>query len=75
MGKRTPEFWKTTGNEYFRTGRYAIAIRCYARAITLDPGYIEGWNNLGFTYQKLGKIAEARRCNEKIRELKLKLTK
>ncbi len=70
MDRKTPEYWKNTGNDFFGRERYTIAIRCYVRAITLDPGYIDAWNNLGFAYKKMGKIEEARKCDEKVKELK-----
>lgn len=70
MDKKSPEYWKNTGNEFYGRGRFTIALRCYVRAIKLDPDYIDAWNNLGFTYQKLGKIEEAKRCNEQVKKLK-----
>jgi len=55
MDKKSPEYFKNMGNEFFRKGRHIVAIRCYVRAIALDPGYLEAWNNLGYIYQKMGK--------------------
>lgn len=65
-----PKIWKRSGNELFKRGLYKIALKFYARAIELNPGFIEAWNNLGLSFLKIGKIEEARRCNEKVRELK-----
>lgn len=65
-----PKLWKRSGNELFKRGLYKIALKFYARAIELNPGFIEAWNNLGLSFLKIGKIEEARRCNEKVRELK-----
>ncbi|MBP7121306.1 MAG: tetratricopeptide repeat protein [Methanolinea sp.] len=70
MERKSPEYWKNMGNEFFQKGRYPVAIRCFVKALHLDPGYLEAWNNLGFTYKKMGKTEEARRCNEKVREIK-----
>ncbi len=65
-----PKIWKRSGNKLFKRGLYKIALKFYARAIELNPGFIEAWNNLGLSFLKIGKIEEARRCNEKVRELK-----
>lgn len=64
-----PEVWKTTGNEFFNKGQYEEAIKCYSKAIELNPDFIPAWNNLGLSLLKLGKIDEAKKCNEKIRKL------
>lgn len=65
-----PKIWKRSGNKLFKRGLYKIALKFYAKAIELNPGFIEAWNNLGLSFLKIGKIEEARRCNEKVRELK-----
>ncbi len=66
----TPESLKNTGNEFFNKGDYESAIKYYKQAIEQNPHYIDAWNNLGFTYIKLGKIDEARVCNSKVQALK-----
>jgi len=65
-----PKTWKEIGNEHFIKGKYEDAIKCYAHAIELDPNYLEGWNNLGVSLLKLGRIEEARVCNNKVKSLK-----
>lgn len=61
---------KEKGNEYFRKGDFNNAIQCFQNAITLDPEYIDAWNNLGFTYLKQGKTKEAKVCNDRVKQLK-----
>lgn len=61
---------KEKGNEYFRKGDFNNAIQCFQNAITLDPDYIDAWNNLGFTYLKQGKTKDAKVCNERVKQLK-----
>lgn len=65
-----PKVWKRSGNELFNRGLYKIALKFYAKAIELNPGFIEAWNNLGLSFLKIGKIEEARMCNAKVKELK-----
>lgn len=65
-----PLTWKESGNDYFNRGQYEDAIKCYAHAIELNPEYIDAWNNMGLAFLKIGKIDEAKKCNEKVKELK-----
>lgn len=67
-----PEFWKKSGNDYFSKGLYEDAIKCYFKAIELDHDYTDAWNNLGYTYLKLGKIEEANSCIRRVKEIKQK---
>ena len=69
-----PGIWKNRGNDFFNKGQFEEAIKCYFKAIELNPEYIDAWNNLGFTYLKMGKIEEADKCNKKVKEIKLKLS-
>lgn len=65
-----PLTWKESGNDFFNKGQYEEAIRCYVHAIELDPDFLDAWNNMGFSLRKLGKLSEARQCNEKVRQLR-----
>lgn len=65
-----PLSWKQSGNEFFNNGQYEEAIHCYVHAIELDPDFLDAWNNMGLTLRKLGKLAEARQCNEKVKQLR-----
>lgn len=65
-----PAIWKRSGNELFKRGLYKIALKFYSKAIELNPGFIEAWNNMGLSFLMIGKIDEARRCNDKVKELK-----
>lgn len=69
-----PKIWKESGNEFFNSGHYEEAVKCYAHALELDPAYIDAWNNMGYALLKLGRIEQARQCNEKVKELKAKST-
>lgn len=67
---KAAEDLKKKGNEFFRQNKFEDAIRCYASAVDIDPGYIDAWNNLGMAFLKTGNVDLARRCNEKVKELK-----
>lgn len=73
MNLDDPLTWKEEGNEFFKRGQYEDAIKCYSHAIELDTNFIEGWNNLGLALLKIGKIDEAKKCNEKVKELNQKV--
>jgi tetratricopeptide (TPR) repeat protein len=62
-------FWKEKGDEYFKSGNYDDAISCYRNAIEIDGKYIEAWNNYGYALYKQGKIDQAKKIREKIKEL------
>lgn len=68
----TPEALKKAGDEEFSRGAYASAVEKYVHAIEMYPDYLDAWNNLGFTLRKLGREEEARKCNEKVIQLKLR---
>lgn len=72
LGKNldNPQIWKDGGNNFFNEGQYEEAIKCYKHAIQLNPNYIDAWNNLGLTFLKIGKIEDAKRCNEIVKKLK-----
>ncbi len=47
------------GNDYFRQGDYAAAVREFQEALRLDPSYQRAYTNLGLAYKKLGDYQSA----------------
>lgn len=47
------------GNDYFKQGDYAAAVREFQEAIRLDPNYQRAYANLGLAYKKLGDFQSA----------------
>ncbi len=62
-------FWKKSGDEYFKHEKYEEAIKCYQKAVDIDPNYAAAWNNLGFAFFKLGRIEDAKKCKDKIKAI------
>ena len=56
---KTSEQWLQSGNKYFRQEEYAAAVQYYDRAINLNPGFAEAYNNRGIAKAKLGQYEAA----------------
>jgi len=54
--------WNNKGNALARLGKFEDALRCYDRALDIDPGYRGAWVNKGFVLTKLGRFDEAASC-------------
>lgn len=63
------DFWKIAGDQYIKQEQFEKAIECYREAVNIDPDYKAAWNNLGFSYAKLGRLDEAKKCKEMIKTL------
>ena len=62
-------FWKKLGDENFKKEKFDDAIKCYKEAIEINPNFSAAWNNLGYTYIKLGRIDEAKKCKDIIKTI------
>ncbi|MEN9203348.1 MAG: tetratricopeptide repeat protein [Thermostichus sp. DG_1_6_bins_120] len=51
-GEDIPPVCNALGFAYFSQGQYDLAIRYYKDAVTADPNYVTGWNNLAHAYEK-----------------------
>ena len=49
---------------------YEKAAKSFTTAVELKPNFPESWNNLGFTYRKLNKLAQSLEAYQKALELK-----
>jgi tetratricopeptide (TPR) repeat protein len=61
--------WVNKGKSLLSLGRNEEAIRCYDKALELDPRYVAAWNNKGVSLKSLGRNEEAIRCLDKALEL------
>jgi tetratricopeptide (TPR) repeat protein len=51
--------WFDKGSQLYMNGSYELAIKCYDKAIELDPSYDGPWINKGFCLEHLGRYNEA----------------
>lgn len=58
--------WLAKGDSYNSAGNYEDALRCYTKAIGLDPSSYDAWNKKAELLVWLGRTMEARICNENI---------
>ncbi len=55
---------KKRGNELLAQGRLEEAAECYRKAVSVNPGYAEGFLNLGFVFSELKFYEDAERYLE-----------
>lgn len=55
----TRNLYNERGNAYFSARDYEKAIRDYQQAVTIDPVFAKGWNNLGIAYRAEGNFGKA----------------
>jgi tetratricopeptide (TPR) repeat protein len=63
--------WKIRGDRYVLNNQYDHAESCFRYAVHLDPLNLPAWNNLGYTFVKMGKRKEAAEVKSRIEDLKL----
>jgi serine/threonine protein kinase len=66
---KTAAFWNSKGASLTSLGQYDEAIRCYDKALEIDPRYAAAWGNKGTSLNCLGLYDEAIRCHEKALEI------
>ncbi|MBI4548715.1 MAG: tetratricopeptide repeat protein, partial [Ignavibacteriae bacterium] len=65
--------WVNKGGSLHGLGRFEEAIRCYDRAIEVDPGSSKAWFNKGLSLHDLRRYNEAIHCYEKAIEINSQL--
>ena len=53
------------GNAFLESGKIDDAIRCYDKALSLEPENADIWLNKGTAYKRLDRISESLACTEK----------
>jgi tetratricopeptide (TPR) repeat protein len=60
------EDWTNKGIYLNMDGKYEESIKCYDKAIEIDPNYIKAWHNKGVALESLKKYEEAIKCFDKV---------
>lgn len=63
--QETPESWRLKGNDFFNSGLFEEALKCYENAIKLDPNYSLAWNNKGSVFGYFKNYKQALNCYDK----------
>ncbi|MHC4628279.1 MAG: tetratricopeptide repeat protein, partial [Planctomycetota bacterium] len=58
-GAETVEVHMERGDSHYNSGDYQAALEEFQAATKIDPGYLRGWENMGWTYIKLGQADRA----------------
>jgi serine/threonine protein kinase len=61
--------WNNKGSNLEILGRHEEALRCFEKALELDPRLAAGWTNKGNSLHSLGRFEEAVRCLDQALEL------
>jgi tetratricopeptide (TPR) repeat protein len=62
-------YWYNLGEEAVSSINYNEAMKCYIKALSLDPSFVDGWNARGYVLFLLFKYEEAIRCFDKALEI------
>jgi len=58
-GAETVTVHMERGDSYYQSGNYKAALEEFRAATKVDPGYLRGWESMGWAYQKLGETDRA----------------
>ena len=58
-GAQTVAVHMERGDSYYSSGNYQAALEEFKAATEVDPGYLRGWESMGWTYLKLGQTDRA----------------
>jgi tetratricopeptide (TPR) repeat protein len=61
--------WGNKGNALVERSMYNDAIKCYDKALEINPGSMEAWNNKGLALARTGRLAEAVQCYDRALEI------
>ena len=52
----TADVWLQKGDEFYKNNSYDLALRCYDKAIEINPLDAKAWNNKGNTLKEMGRL-------------------
>jgi tetratricopeptide (TPR) repeat protein len=62
-------FWLQKGDEFYKNNSYDLALRCYDKAIEIDPENVDVWYNKAVVLKELGRDTEAEKALAKAKVL------
>ena len=65
----TADNWLQKGDEFYKNESYDLALRCYEKAIEIDPLEADAWHNKGDVFKELNRSADAEAAFAKANEL------
>jgi tetratricopeptide (TPR) repeat protein len=65
----TADYWLQKGDSFYKNNSYDLALRCYDKAIEINPQEADAWQNRGDILKELGRIKEADAAFAKATEL------
>ena len=66
----TAEDWNDKGRALYKQGKYEEAIKCFDKAIEIDPNFISAWELKGGVLDMLGRHEEAQKCFDKAESIR-----
>ena len=55
LAQQNPQTYYKNGNNYYKQGKFDLAIAEYGKAIKINPNFVRAYNNRGITYARLKK--------------------
>jgi tetratricopeptide (TPR) repeat protein len=65
----TANYWLQKGDQFYKNNSYDLALRCYNKAIEINPLEADVWHNKGDILKELGRSTEADAAFAKAEEL------
>jgi tetratricopeptide (TPR) repeat protein len=70
----TADYWLQKGDEFYINNSYGLALRCYEKAIEINPLNADAWHNKGDVLNELNRTTEADAAFSKATELSASTT-
>ena len=64
FSEKTATFWNNKGGSLDAVGQYQEAIKCFRRALEINPHHAIAWSNMGHSLATIGQHEEAIHCFE-----------
>ncbi len=72
FSEKTATFWNNKGGSLHAVGHYQDAIKCFRRALEINPHHAIAWSNMGHSHATIGQHEEAIHCFESALKINLR---